>query len=315
MDFLDVTLDLNNGEYRPYHKPNNTPLYVHAHSNHPPSVLRQIPLTVQQRLSSLSSTEDVFNREKQFYETALKNAGYDVTLKYQQPIPKPSRKRRPRKVIWFNPPFCRSVKTGISQEFLKLIDTCFHRDHTLHKIFNRNTIKVSPSCMPNVRAIISATNKQKLNQERQQQPRQDPACNCRQNPCPLGGQCSVKDIIYKAEIRNVPNSNFFYYGSTARKFIERFHIHKHSLRHRESRNGTSLSKKVWQLRDQGHRPNVSFSIFKRSHSAGTCAPRCNLCLTEKQVIIHEGSPDMLNARSEIFSKCKHRNRWKVGMLL
>mgnify|MGYP001800508139 CR=1 FL=1 len=36
VNFLDVTLDLNNGEYMPYTKPNNTLQYVHAKSNLPP---------------------------------------------------------------------------------------------------------------------------------------------------------------------------------------------------------------------------------------------------------------------------------------
>ena len=34
-DFLDVTFDLDSGLYKPFNKPNNDPLYVHADSNHP----------------------------------------------------------------------------------------------------------------------------------------------------------------------------------------------------------------------------------------------------------------------------------------
>ena len=33
--FLDIELDLENGTYRPYIKPNDAPLYVHRQSNHP----------------------------------------------------------------------------------------------------------------------------------------------------------------------------------------------------------------------------------------------------------------------------------------
>ena len=36
-DFLDVTLNLETFEYKPYRKPGDTPLYIHVHSNHPPS--------------------------------------------------------------------------------------------------------------------------------------------------------------------------------------------------------------------------------------------------------------------------------------
>ena len=44
VNFLDVTLDLRSGLYKPYNKPNDTPLYVHKNSNHPPSILKNPPL-------------------------------------------------------------------------------------------------------------------------------------------------------------------------------------------------------------------------------------------------------------------------------
>ena len=55
VDFLDVTLDLRSGEFRPYMKPNDTPLYVHSQSNHPRKVLENIPLAVNDRLSRISA--------------------------------------------------------------------------------------------------------------------------------------------------------------------------------------------------------------------------------------------------------------------
>ena len=39
---LDVTLDLNSGQYKPYMKPNNKLQYVSIESNHPPAVLKNI---------------------------------------------------------------------------------------------------------------------------------------------------------------------------------------------------------------------------------------------------------------------------------
>ena len=56
-EFLDIYFDLERESYRPYNKPNNTPLYVHRLSNHPPSILKNIPEGVNQRLSSLSSSK------------------------------------------------------------------------------------------------------------------------------------------------------------------------------------------------------------------------------------------------------------------
>ena len=46
VDFLDVNLNLETGTYKPFMKPNDKPTYVHAHSNHPPCILRNIPKSI-----------------------------------------------------------------------------------------------------------------------------------------------------------------------------------------------------------------------------------------------------------------------------
>ena len=53
VDFLDVVFDLENESYRPFIKPNNTPLYVQKLSNHPPSVTKNIPAGVNKRVCSI----------------------------------------------------------------------------------------------------------------------------------------------------------------------------------------------------------------------------------------------------------------------
>ena len=35
VNYLDVTLNLNNGSYRPYKKPNEEANYTHVNSDHP----------------------------------------------------------------------------------------------------------------------------------------------------------------------------------------------------------------------------------------------------------------------------------------
>ena len=49
VNFLDITLDLENAKFAPYRKPNNQPLYVDSRSNHPPSILKQIPISINKR--------------------------------------------------------------------------------------------------------------------------------------------------------------------------------------------------------------------------------------------------------------------------
>ncbi len=44
VNFLDITLNLNNGSFAPFRKANNGPQYVNSRSNHPPSIIRPTPL-------------------------------------------------------------------------------------------------------------------------------------------------------------------------------------------------------------------------------------------------------------------------------
>ena len=62
--FLDVTLNLQNGTYRPYKKANEKLLYIHSLSNHPPQIIKQLPNSISERLSKNSSNQDIFNTVK-----------------------------------------------------------------------------------------------------------------------------------------------------------------------------------------------------------------------------------------------------------
>ena len=39
-NYLDITLNLNDGSYRPYRKPNEETTYIHVNSDHPSSVIK-----------------------------------------------------------------------------------------------------------------------------------------------------------------------------------------------------------------------------------------------------------------------------------
>ena len=61
VNFLDVTFDLNNGKFKSYTKPNDDPLYKNRHSNHPPSIIKQLPTSINKRISALSADEQTFH--------------------------------------------------------------------------------------------------------------------------------------------------------------------------------------------------------------------------------------------------------------
>jgi hypothetical protein len=125
VNFLDLTLDLKNETFSPFRKPNNDPLYVDNRSNHPPSIINHIPSSINKRISSLSSDQASVDSAAPFYEDALKRSNYDVPLQYSacdnSSSFTPTNRRRRRNIIWFNPPFSKTVRTNVGRNFLQLI--------------------------------------------------------------------------------------------------------------------------------------------------------------------------------------------------
>ena len=75
VDFLDITMNLKSASYKPYMKPNNTPLYINKNSNHPPNIIKNIPSSINRRLSAISSNNNNFKQSTAPYQEALKKAG------------------------------------------------------------------------------------------------------------------------------------------------------------------------------------------------------------------------------------------------
>ena len=123
VNYLDVTLNLNNSNYKPYHKPDNEILYIHKDSNHPPNILNQIPTSVEKRISTLSSIEIIFNESKEKHQKPLEKSDYQQTLKnhLSNENIKKNKQNRKQNVIWFNSPFSANVKTKVRNYFLSLI--------------------------------------------------------------------------------------------------------------------------------------------------------------------------------------------------
>ena len=101
--------------------------------------------------------------------------------------------KRKRNIIWFNPPYSKNVRTNVAHKFLALTDKHFPKSSVLHKIFNRNSVKVSYSCMPNAKSNISNHNRRVLNNKMTSI--NEKTCNCRaESNCPLDGKCLITSI-------------------------------------------------------------------------------------------------------------------------
>ena len=83
VNFLDINLDLITGFNRPYLKDNDMPVYVNSRSNHPPSVLKNIPSGVNRRLSKISANKHVFDDSVTLYQEALNKSGFNHKLEFE----------------------------------------------------------------------------------------------------------------------------------------------------------------------------------------------------------------------------------------
>ena len=82
-----------------------------------------------------------------------KKSGYNYKLKYQKNTSTTnSKQQRKRSIISFNPPYGINVATNLGRYFLSLINKYFPPHHKFSKIFDRNNMKISNSCMGNTKS-------------------------------------------------------------------------------------------------------------------------------------------------------------------
>ena len=130
VDYLDVTFNLTDSSYRPFNKTNNEINYIHKQSNHPPSIIKQLSLSVERGWSKLSSNEKIFNDSILIYYEALIKAGYNHKLTYQRhDQKKDNSQQRKRQIISFKPSYSNNVTTRVGKYFLSLIDKHFPPHH------------------------------------------------------------------------------------------------------------------------------------------------------------------------------------------
>ena len=215
-------------------------------------------------------------------------------------------------IIWYNPPFSKNVSTNIGRTFLKLLDTELTKEHVLHKIFNRNTVKISYSCMPNLKQNIDDHNKSILH-NKIMPPR---SCNCRvKTECPLSGKCLKESVVYQATVstedHNPPQT---YVGLTENSFKTRYSNHKSSFPNANKRHNSELRKYIWGLKDELTKFTVTWRILKHATSYNPTYNRCNLCLWEKYFIICKPDLASLNKRNELISSCRQAGKYALKNL-
>ena len=317
VNFLDVTLDLSKETLKPYRKPGDKPQYVSSWSNHPPRVLENIPLGINRRLCEISSNQEIFLEAIPPYQTELDRCGYTHKLAWME-LNEPQQKKcrsRSKRVIWFNPPHSMNVQTNVGKEFLALLDKHFPKGHQLHKILNRNTVKISYRCLPNMGRRLSMHNSKILKTAINPTPKPKATCNCqisKKADCPVPGACNQDGAIYEATVKT-DDSRIESYVGLAKNFKRRFPKHKSTLANRNADGQTALSKYVHRKRDEGLNPKVSWKYLETNvPDFNPVYETCKLCTREKFQILLNPAVATLNLKTEIFSSCRHRLPYIIG---
>ena len=182
-------------------------------------------------------------------------------------------------------------------------DDCFTPDHPLRKIFNRNTLKLSYSCMLNVKSIISSHSKSVLKDQSVTSASQvDKDCNCRKkDTCLLSGKCLTTNVVYQATVtRDDTNAQETYtldiQSANLRRDITATPVF---FRNAKYKHATELSKHVWNLNDKNVKYSVKWRVLARCNRYSNKTKRCHLCLHEKYIIIYHPNLASLNSRNEL----------------
>ena len=130
-----------------------------------------------------------------------------------------TKRNRQSNVIWFNPSFSKAVSKNFSRRFQQFRHH-FLPFNKLHKIFNKNTVKMSYCSTQNVASIIKSHTKKLINISI----KNILPCSFRKkHQCTLDGKCRADNIVYKcvASVDGYPI--IVYLGTAEGDFKRRFY--------------------------------------------------------------------------------------------
>ena len=184
------------------------------------------------------------------------------------------------------------------------------RKDNLHKIFNRKSVKIGYSCTSNFGSLIKQHNDRIL-EERENGEKEENKCKCRKKEeCPLKEECEIESVVYKATVTTNQDKQS-YIGSTEGTFKQRYTQHKSDFRNIKAKNKTTLSKYMWDLRENGVNTEIKWMILKKCRKYKCGSGKCDVCLSEKLEIIkaRKKGEKLLNKRNELMYRCPHRRKF------
>ena len=177
----------------------------------------------------------------------------------------------------------------------------------------------------NVKSFISSHNKSILRNKPEMTKR---PCNCRKDPCPVGGDCGISGVTYRADVQSEEPKNvtkeMFYTGQTSRCFKQRYVEHKNSFstpqkvlnrnekevqieeQIEEKKCRSELANYVWELKENKKKFSIKWQILKKAFPHRNGQRYCDLCANEKTSISLSDPAKSLNSRNEIYQKCRSK---------
>ena len=113
-----MTLNLNDGSFKPFDKPDDIIQCINKKSDHPRGLIKYLPASIENRFSNNSSDGKVFQESAIYYEDASNKAGNIDKVFYHvlsASIQENKNKNHQRNVTWFNLPYSKRVTTRIGQ--------------------------------------------------------------------------------------------------------------------------------------------------------------------------------------------------------
>ena len=148
------------------------------------------------------------------------------------------------------------MKTNIGTCFFRLMNKHFLLEHKVHKVFNRNTLKLSYFCMPNLKSLLSNHNPNILKDQPQSTAKN---CNClKKEDCSMNGLYLTESLLYYATITTgKENYTKLYKRICETTFKKRYGNHKKSFNVPTYKNDTKLSTQYSGLKTKQLNPKES----------------------------------------------------------
>ena len=181
---------------------------------------------ISKLISEICCDKHEFEKAKGNYNKALEKTGFSEKIKYQVLLDCTNKKSS---MVSLHKVANSHAQTNVGKIFMKLIVKHFTKHHRYHRRFNKNTIKLSYSCIQNMGNIIIKHNNKQLYQSLEQPTRMG---SCRDKAsCPIDGNCLQKLFVYQAQIGSA-NSRKYYLWMSEDGFKTRYNNHNMSFRNK-----------------------------------------------------------------------------------